>query len=130
MDKEVVKPQECPFCIVVFPDDYRYGYRRGWRLCGIRKYFDSHRGCDYDSWEWLEKCRFVEILKKAFDNRDYAVIHHLSSKVSNREEWEKLVWYLSGVRWKTWQLHIGDWLTKKCRKEPACPYKALLPESR
>jgi len=77
----------------------------------------------------IKNCLLIEKVVKAFENREYEVIHNFFKKITDYQEWQTFVVYTTGIRWSRWEMHIGTWLLRECRADPQSPFKSMLPES-
>lgn len=103
-------PNNCPF------------YIENWAVeeCAIRK------KCDFAK---SNLCSVLRRLLTAFQREEFRVIQHLWHRAGANYYWYDLVEILTGVSWIRWQIKLGYWLMGKCREEPSCPFKVLLPEN-
>ncbi len=134
----------CPFCLegsvwlnnispnncIVTGKECRldpYGYfsyhkKESWEICPIVK-------------RVVRTLLNVRGAKRRNVDSDLRVLQHLFRKFPGGWEGKSLlqrfhVFCLShGVNWKTIQTKIGQMLLDRCRETPACPFKALLPET-
>ena len=94
---------------------------------------DQHCDCGISTDEYLRipiiNCSLIQNVVKAFENREYDVIHSFFKEITDYQEWQKFVVYSTGISWSRWETHIGSWLLRECRRDPQSPFKALLPES-
>ncbi|MGA3110465.1 MAG: hypothetical protein ABSE15_00350 [Candidatus Bathyarchaeia archaeon] len=94
---------------------------------------DQHCDCGISTDEYLKipiiNCSLIQNVVKAFENREYEVIHSFFKKITDYQEWQKFVVYATGIGWSRWETHIGSWLLRECRSNPSSPYRALLPEA-
>lgn len=91
----------------------------------------EHEG-KYTTWEYTKKnCRIIQRLLRAFNEKEYTIIRFFSSKLETKfdmDKWKKLVKLETNVTWNKWQERIGIYLVQKCRADPTCPFKPILPE--
>ncbi len=77
----------------------------------------------------IKNCGIIQTLVKAFENREYEIIHNFFKEITDYQEWQTFVVYTTGIGWSRWEMHIGTWLLRECRSDPQSPFKAMLPES-
>jgi hypothetical protein len=133
----------CPFQISA---KARSHSRTGLLFCGLKQKgltdsneeqsennADQHCECGISTDERLKipisNCCFIQKLVKAFEIREYEVIHNFFKKITNYQQWQTFVVYATGIGWSRWEMHIGSWLLRECRSDPTSPFKALLPEA-
>jgi len=75
--------------------------------------------------------KFRDALKRFIERKattDDPVLLHQSFVSAIPFDFDRLLQFLH-VDPKLFRIKIGYWLQEKCREDPACPYKPLLPEN-
>ena len=127
MKKTKRREHDCPFRDTKLQpwDDYD-------NLCGACTAKNRHQ-CFFpykypkDNRYWITECRTIQRVRRAFQNKEYAVLQYFWGKIYDQENWKSFVEEITDRDWKKWQLEIGKMLMARCKKDDSCPFKPLLP---
>ena len=88
-----------------------------------------------------QKCRIIQALQQAINRNDWGIITHLRGRADNSFDEIAFVFrhtdrpsdpfnydYEFHIWRRKFAVKIGKYLMGKCRENPVCPTKALLPE--